>query len=156
MIRIRITDASAEYVSQICEIENAAFSDPWSYSSILSAVNDPLCRFILALDEDSDELFGYAIMRTLFEEGEVLSVAVRPDLRRKGIGRRMMKTLMCDASSRGVTKMFLEVRQSNEAARSMYTSLGFLPIGLRRGYYAKPREDAVIMRASLPQRNNEE
>jgi ribosomal-protein-alanine N-acetyltransferase len=72
-------------------------------------------------------------------------VAVLPEYRGEGIGELIMRTLMAIAKKYGAEKMTLEVRKSNYVAQNLYSKLGFEPRGIRRGYYADNKEDAVIM-----------
>lgn len=149
---LRIEKTTAGDLESICAIENASFSDPWSENALAACADDPLVRFISAFAEDSDKLAGYAIMRILLDEAEILNVAVDGGFRRRGIGREMMEHLLGAARGEGVSNVFLEVRESNTAARRLYESLGFCPIGKRRRYYIKPTEDAIVMCASLGER----
>lgn len=93
---------------------------------------------------DKGILVGFACSRTLVAdtEHEVLNVLVAPNQRGQGIGSKLMKTLL--AAKTGI--WFLEVREGNVAARSLYTSLGFSDFGRRKRYYQKPYEDAIVMR----------
>ena len=103
----------------------------------------------LALDTfvaivDGEVLVGFACARTLVPdtEHEVLNVLVAQNQRGKGIGSKLMKTLLSAKS--GI--WFLEVRESNAVARSLYKSFGFINISRRKDYYQKPYEDAIVMR----------
>lgn len=148
-MKLRIEKTTPSHLSSICEIENASFSDPWSEKALASIIDDPLTRFISTIAEDSDKVAGYAIMRILFKEAEILNFAVSRDFRRMGIGREMMDHLLHLAQTEGAEMVFLEVRESNTAARELYGSFGFSPITKRRNYYIKPTEDAIVMYASL-------
>lgn len=107
-------------------------------------VADYLSLNTLVAVMEGDILAGFACARTLVPdtEHEVLNVLVAPNQRGKGIGSKLMKTLL--SANRGI--WFLEVREGNGAARHLYKSLGFSDFGRRSGYYQKPYEDAIVMR----------
>ena len=83
------------------------------------------------------------------DEAEIANLAVEPAARRSGAGRLLLDSALGEAAARGVRTVYLEVRESNEAARSLYASRGFDEIGRRRAYYAHPREDALVLRRRL-------
>lgn len=92
---------------------------------------------------------GYAIAHHAVDEGEILNLGVAPDQRRRGIGRALIDAVLARLCDAGVRTVYLEVRESNAPARSLYASLGFAAVGRRPGYYRLPREDAVILRTQL-------
>jgi ribosomal-protein-alanine N-acetyltransferase len=83
------------------------------------------------------------------EEGEILNLAVLPKSRRKGIARCLLEEALGSIAAAGVLEVYLEVRQSNDPALSLYQAHGFRPVGLRPDYYRDPREDALVLRAPL-------
>jgi [ribosomal protein S18]-alanine N-acetyltransferase len=90
-----------------------------------------------------DRIAGFAVSRvTAPEERELLNLAVAPEYRRRGAGAGLMRSLMTGTA----TCVFLEVRESNQAARVFYQTLGFQEVGLRPGYYASPPESAIVMK----------
>ncbi len=130
-------------IPEVTAIEKESFSIPWSEASFFSELNNPasICRVALA----GDYLIGYVCASCILDEGHILNLAVRPDYRRKGTGRMLALSILKELRARGCKKIFLEVRASNTAAIRLYESIGFRMVGLRRGYYFLPREDAVIM-----------
>ena len=130
-------------LSEVCAIENAAFSLPWSRESFLSSMrnDDHIC--LTALCEN--EVAGYGVMLCSFDEGEIALFAVREDLRRSGIGSKLLETLMEKGREKGAERFTLEVRKSNDSAIRLYEKFGFKSVGVRKGFYEKPREDALIM-----------
>lgn len=140
--RMRLIDVDA-----VMEVERASFSSPWTESQIRAEV---ICRDTrscpLVLVDGTDTIVGYFIVWNIAGEMHLLSIAVHPDHRRKGYGRRMLATLLCWAERTAVSEIFLEVRQSNAAAQALYRSFGFATSGIRKGYYTDNREDAVVMR----------
>lgn len=95
-------------------------------------------------DENSGGIAGYAGAIFACDEADIALVAVKPENRRKGIARAMLKKLFEELIARGINKIYLEVRISNTNARSLYDSLGFLPVGIRKNYYENA-EDAIVM-----------
>ena len=123
-------------------IERECFSDPWNISMIESTVS--LAGFIGYVVEDNGEIVGYIGSSYIFEDGEILLVAVRGDYRRKGYAEKLILTLFETLKNRGVEHIFLEVRKSNLPAKKCYEKCGFSVIGERKRYYSDG-EDALIM-----------
>jgi ribosomal-protein-alanine N-acetyltransferase len=100
-------------------------------------------------------LSAMAVLQMAGGEAELLTMAVNPDLRRRGFGRLLLNQLIMSASSYGADAIWLEVRRSNAPAIALYRSAGFVDIGWRKGYYqtAAGREDAIMMRRSLASRS---
>ncbi len=99
-----------------------------------------------------DTIVGCAIMMQAVDEAELLEICIEPDYQGKGYGKALLQDIMASARASAARVMHLEVRLSNERARTMYEKAGFRRVGLRRGYYptlAGPREDAVLMTAEL-------
>ncbi|HRP08867.1 MAG TPA: ribosomal protein S18-alanine N-acetyltransferase [Gemmatimonadales bacterium] len=103
----------------------------------------------LAAEASGGRLAGYLLGRVVADEGEVLSVAVDPALRRSGTGRRLLATALDAMVAAGAGTVWLEVRASNLPARMMYLDSGFVVAGTRRGYYDQPVEDALILKRHL-------
>ena len=99
----------------------------------------------LLVSADGENITGFALLRCM-DDAELIRIAVRPDCRRRGTGRRLLNALTEEIHKRDIHSLFLEVRNSNKVAISLYESAGFEEVGVRRAYYAAPREDAVIMR----------
>ena len=113
----------------------------WSEASILSQLEKPDSICYVAVDEES--VIGYLAFEYIFGEGSIIELAVHPDYRRQGIARSLIQKAADDCDDLDVA--YLEVRESNIPAISLYKSLGFTEIGRRRDYYKNPKEDAVIM-----------
>jgi ribosomal-protein-alanine N-acetyltransferase len=129
----------------IVALEQEAFSDPWSRESF----HGLLSQLALVAD-DGDGVAGYIVAHWAGEESEILNLAVRPELRRHGVARRLVEEAAVRLLADGVRVVFLEVRESNEGARAFYEGLGFEQVGSRPGYYSRPREDALVLARSLP------
>ncbi len=128
-------------------LEKECFSCPWSEESFIEClINDRF--YFVGLFED-DELIGYGSLVTVLDEGDVANIAVRSDKRGKGMGRTLLTALENEAKNRSVVYLHLEVRESNAPARNLYESFGFTPDGIRKNYYQKPLENAVLMTKKL-------
>jgi ribosomal-protein-alanine N-acetyltransferase len=134
-------------VPAVARIETAAFSTPWSEETFRGLVDRSGVEFWVA--EWGDRLAAYAILWRVLDEGELANIAVRSDLRGRGIGSRLLGRMLEVARDSGIRSLHLEVRESNELAREMYARRGFKEIGVRRGYYEGPREDARVLKKSL-------
>ena len=91
------------------------------------------------------EITGYVFARALGDEGEILNVAIQPDKRGRGLGRRLLEASLAHLRGSGVRAVYLEVRASNIGGQDFYRRMGFQEIGRRRSYYDKPREDALVL-----------
>lgn len=143
----QLRPASPADLAGLVSLERVAFSDPWSEAQLAEALASPQC---LALVIDTGgSLAGYLIGRVVLDEAEILTLAVHPDHRRHGLGRRLLLAAMAWMSERGVRSVWLEVRVSNIGAQALYTGAGFTPSGVRRGYYRRPMEDALVLTRDL-------
>jgi ribosomal-protein-alanine N-acetyltransferase len=104
-----------------------------------------------AADEESagESVVGFIAARLSVDEVHINNVAVRPPFRRLGIGRALLESVFQAAARKGARTAILEVRAGNTTAQALYARQGFRTIGLRRGYYAAPPEDALVMSASI-------
>ncbi|HEX8141783.1 MAG TPA: ribosomal protein S18-alanine N-acetyltransferase [Pyrinomonadaceae bacterium] len=111
---------------------------------MLVARSTSLCN-----EERAKGVLGFIAARFSADEVHINNVAVRHDFRRCGIGGALLDRVLREASLCGVRTAILEVRASNTAAQALYRQHGFVNVGLRRGYYAEPREDALVMKAVI-------
>ena len=131
------------------ELEKLCFSRPWSRDAVRPELTDPACCWLAALADG--EVAGYAGMRTVLDEGYISNVAVSPALRKRGVGMALVQALQREGKTRGLSFLTLEVRVGNREARRLYERAGFREVGLRPGYYEKPREDALLMTYDYPE-----
>lgn len=134
-----------EDVSQIHEIEKLCFAMPWSEESILHDVKENVVARWLVMDDGAGNVLAYAGMWFVLDEAHVCNVAVHPDHRRKGYGKKIFEALEKLAQDNSMSMMTLEVRRSNIAAQNLYHACGFLDVGYRKRYYEDNKEDALIM-----------
>lgn len=128
-------------------IEQAAFTDPWSARDFRECVASEVVFLVAATP---DGVAGYVIAQDAADEGEILNLAVVPARHRAGIGRALVEHVLAALGKRGAERVFLEVRESNAAARALYGLLGFQEVGRRSRYYRRPVEDAIVLRAAIP------
>jgi ribosomal-protein-alanine N-acetyltransferase len=134
-------------IDEIMVIEDKSFPAPWTRESYLELA--PLDTISFFVVKHEKRVVGYMLYQTWTSEMELHTIAVEPGLRRRGIGRLMIEHLMSDAISRGVSRVFLQVRPSNEAARALYKAFGFYVVGVRHRYYRDNQEDALVMRCDV-------
>ncbi|MCD7744971.1 MAG: ribosomal protein S18-alanine N-acetyltransferase [Lachnospiraceae bacterium] len=135
----------ASDISAVAGIERETFSLPWSEKGFRDTLHQDYSVYLVAKMEENAEIVGYCGLLQSLDTAELLNVAVRRDQRGRGIGYAMLLRLMELGRERGIRRFTLEVRKSNEAALQLYKKLGFSPAGIRRRFYEKPVEDAVIM-----------
>lgn len=136
----------ADRAARLADVHAEAFPAPWD-AAALEALLDQDGVFAL---EDPD---GFILLRAVADEAEILTLAVRPAARRRGLGARLVSEGGTAAAARGATRLFLEVADDNAAALALYARAGFVGAGRRPGYYARPdggRQDALILALNLP------
>ena len=142
-----ISNVTADDISEINLIEQTSFTDPWTAEGLHDALSDALGIFLKATDENG-QLTGYIIGSCDGFSGYIEKAAVLPSARRSGTGTALLaafrKRLPPEAES-----ISLEVRHSNKPAIKMYEKYGFEQIGIRKGFYSSPTEDAIVMVKNL-------
>ena len=141
--RMLIRPMTEEDLVQVETIEQESFSVPWSFDAFKSTLAREDTLYLVAVEDET--IVGYCGMYISFDEGEIPNVAVKECFRSRGIGEKMLSSLLSRAGERGVCSVFLEVRKSNEAAMRLYEKAGFEKAGIRKNFYEFPKEDAVIM-----------
>ena len=146
---LAIRPARRDDVDAIADIEKRAFSDPWSANSFRALFGNPLVTFAIAEDAITGRVLGYVVAWFVLDEAEIANLAVSGEARRAGLGARLLDFALAAADQRQCRVVFLEVRESNAAARALYASRGFEVAGRRSKYYRKPVEDALILRRGM-------
>jgi ribosomal-protein-alanine N-acetyltransferase len=143
--RFDIREATRADAADVAEIEKLCFTPPWSLREILREIEEnESARYVVCADER--RVISYAGLWAVLNEGHITNVAVHPDFRGRGFGSAVLEALMeRTRRGEGLTDFTLEVRASNAAALRLYEKAGFREEGRRRGYYAEPSEDAIIM-----------
>ncbi len=148
MNNLRLVRASAEHIDDLVVVENLSFKIPWSRQSLIDEiVNNSTAMYYSALSDG--RAIGYGGMWQVLDEGHITNIAVHPEFRKIGVGSMLLSELLKEAKLRGIRALTLEVRKSNEGAKSLYRKYGFEEGGLRKAYYADNREDAIIMWKSI-------
>lgn len=129
---------------------HAATAANWTEHQYVATFSDHQHHLCLVV-ADYGAVVGFAVARMLKGEWEVENIAVAGAARRRGLATRLMGALMQQARAAGVTEIFLEVRESNYAARTLYEKWAFEPSVRRKSYYQNPIEDALVYRFSFPQ-----
>ena len=140
----RIRAMVAADLPRVLEIEVASFSTPWkdaTFRGLMRRTDTDL--YVAELD---DRIVGYSACWTVIDQSELGNVAVAHDARGQGIGGALVDVVVERVKERGAHELFLEVRESNHVAQSIYRDRGFTVVGRRRSYYAQPTEDALVMR----------
>ena len=140
---IKIRPMESQDIEAVGQLEKQCFSDPWSEKLLMDGLNSKWDTFWVAVLDDA--VIGYSNLRVLSGEGELERIAVAPDQRRLGIGRKLMEAMEDFATQNQVKAVTLEVRSQNTAALNLYKSYGFEEAGIRIRYYHDPEDDAVIM-----------
>jgi len=137
-----------EDLDEVLGIERASFSMAWSRGAFLYEMQQNRVARCWAMREDA-RVVGYLCLWEVADEVHITNIAVRPDCRRRGLGRTLLGGIMDEARQRRIRLVVLEVRPSNTEARTLYESFGFRVVGRRRGYYYDTGEDALVMEAEL-------
>lgn len=152
---VTVRPARGADLAVVAAIESQSFADPWTAEAFASALDLPHMRFFVAEEGGGDAgagepvLLGYVVALVVSDEGEIADLAVAPTARRRGIGGLLLDRVAAEAEQLGIRALYLEVRESNVAARALYQSRGYAPVGRRRGYYQSPTEDALLLRRDL-------
>ncbi len=145
---VTIRPATAGDLGRVGDIEQASFTDPWSRQSFRALLGNNRVLFAVA-QSGAGEVVGYVVIWFAADEGEIANLAVSPTERGKGVGAALLDAALVEARSRATREVYLEVRESNAAARGLYEGRGFSVVGRRRKYYRHPEEDALVLRRVL-------
>lgn len=144
---IDVREITLQDVDRVCELENAIFSDAWSKKALKESLEQENALILGAWKDE--HLCGYLIVYFAVDEGEIVRIAVDASCRRCGVAGHMLLNLENVCEEKQVNKLFLEVRESNQTAIDFYKNNGFCEDGLRKNFYTKPVEDAVLMSREL-------
>ena len=136
-------------LAAVAQLERTCYSDPWPTNAFATLPDNPRVFFAVADSAVQKSLDGYVVAWFVLDEGEVANLAVAPRARRQGIGSALLDAAIRESVDRGVSNLYLEVRESNQSARRLYASRGFEEVSRRKGYYRSPVEDALILRRTL-------
>ena len=136
-------------IPQVAALDDLSFADPWPQGSFeyeLKANDYSLC--LVAEDPDAAEgrtIVGALVIWLIVDEAHIATIAVHPNYRHRGVGRRLLAEGLLQAADRGAVKSLLEVRSGNTEALHLYYGFGFKAVGLRPNYYQAEQEDALLL-----------
>ena len=137
---------TAAHLGAVAELEEVCFADPWSEKALELLTTDEAYGAVCSVE---GRVIAYGgVLWTPFE-GQITNIATHPDARRQGMGAAILEHLIAQATLRGCEQLSLEARVSNVPAIALYERYGFVKMGLRRGFYKHPTEDAYVMCLSL-------
>lgn len=137
----RVRTMEAGDLEAVLMLESASFSEPWPAAMFVDELSRRSRRYFVF--EEDGTVTGYGGLLVAGDDAHVMTLAVDPAVRRRGVGARLLLALIDASIDAGARHMTLEVRESNSAARDLYAAFGFEEVGLRPGYYRS--EDAVVM-----------
>ena len=141
---IHILKMTTEHIKQVHKIEEDCFSIPWSEKSFYDELTKNKMAIYIVAKED-DEIVGYGGMWHVINEGHITNIAVKKQHRKKGIVTKIINALIEIAKEKEMIGITLEVRVSNDIAKSLYKKSGFIIEGIRKEYYDDNKEDAIVM-----------
>lgn len=150
--------AGQDDLSALHDLERRCHTHPWNLRHFESAFRESGTRLTVLRRPERLRLTdrgieGFCVVQVAAEEMHVHNLVVRPESRRQGLGRRLLDDALRWATETGTRQVFLEVRQSNWAAMALYRAAGFDAVSVRRDYYERPREDALVLRREVASGN---
>lgn len=148
--RISLLWAVHGHAADIARLHAGMFESPWGEAAIAALLAHPGSVALIATQGSPIDVAGFALAQVAADEAEILTIGVAETARRHGVGRRLVDGILRAAGRAGAKTVFLEVADSNTAARALYAKTGFAEIGRRKGYYARtsgPPEDAITLKA---------
>ena len=144
-----LKEPTKELLDELYAIEVSAHKAPWTFDGIAESFNGNIVVGCFL----EQKLVGFAVMQTVMDESELLTIGIMPKFQGQGLGKRLLAASLLEVKKLGANKCFLEVRVSNLPALCLYEKTGFKKTGIRKNYYVKtektPTEDAYTMMADL-------
>ena len=136
---------SPSQIDDVIAIEEASFTNPWTRQMYLAELERPGLSFCYLARNPDHQVVGFCSFWRVVDELHINNLAVVPEQRRAGIATALLRYVLTEGARLGAVRATLEVRNSNEPARLLYERMGFSVAGVRRAYYTKPVEDAIIL-----------
>jgi ribosomal-protein-alanine N-acetyltransferase len=137
--------ASPHQIDDVLSIEEASFTNPWTREMYLADLENRGISSCFLAQDDAGRVVGFCSVWRVADEIHINNLAVKPEFRRMGVATALLNHALREGGRFGARRATLEVRRSNDAARQLYERLGFVVAGIRRGYYTKPVEDALVL-----------
>lgn len=137
-----VTEMTAEHIPQTASLEKECFSQPWSENALSAELEKEDSHFLVAVSDG--ELYGYIGVQEIMGEAYITNVAVFGNRRKNGVGKALVDAACEGAAKRNCEFITLEVRESNLGAISLYEKAGFEKVGVRKNFYSRPTENAVL------------
>jgi ribosomal-protein-alanine N-acetyltransferase len=136
---------SLEQIDAVLAIEEASFSNPWTREMYLAELENPGVSFCYLAYDAEGRPIGFCSFWRVLDELHINNLAVVPEQRRTGVASALLAFVLKEGAGLGARRATLEVRRSNDPARYLYEQFGFTVAGVRRGYYTRPVEDALVL-----------
>jgi ribosomal-protein-alanine N-acetyltransferase len=146
-LEVVIGPMKRRHLRGVLRIEGKVYPRPWSMGLFMSELAYRSSRVYLVVRSGAT-VVGYGGVMLVTDDGHVTTLAVDPSWHRHRIGTRLLHALATAAIERGAKNLTLEVRAGNLPAQELYRAFGFAPAGIRKGYYAETKEDAIVMWAN--------
>lgn len=144
-MNITISEMQKIHIQEVADIEKEAFSIPWSKKAFEESMQYEHALFLVAKDEEKNKIIGYVGLYKVFNQGDITNIAVLKEYQGRGIGKMLMNAIIKKAKEREIDDIMLEVRESNQKAITLYEKTGFASAGIRKNFYEKPVENAIVM-----------
>lgn len=141
-----------DHLGEVMEIERLSFPTPWSKQFFVNELKYGIASLFVAVVPEKgghERVVGYIVCGQVLDEVHIQNLAVHPRFRRKGVATRLLTYIFNHFGERGVSSFYLEVRSKNPPALNLYKKMGFIPIGVRKGYYSDTKDDAIVMKLEL-------
>lgn len=148
-----IRKAHFEDIGSLVEIENDSFSTAWNRANFIARLETHDHVFLVS-EMENGEISGYMSLQFVLDEGYIINVATHSKYRRQGIADELIREMEAEAIELNLAFMTLEVRETNTPAINLYKKHGFSEVGLRKNYYDKPKENAILMTKFLSEVEN--
>ena len=134
-----------EGLDDVLALEEASFNNPTTRDWYEAELKRPEVCFIYVLRTPEEPVAAFCAFWLVVDQAHINNLAVRPELRRRGLGTQLLDALVAEAAHLGATELTLEVRRSNEPALRLYERAGFERAGVRTNYYTNPIEDGLLL-----------
>jgi len=141
-VQIEIVAMDHDHIDEVIDIDVEVYPKAWSRRLWHRELADPTRTHLVA--SDAGVIIGHGGIMHVLDEVHLTTVAVAPDRQGSGLATRLILALLDSATAAGSTAITLEVRAANRRAQRLYSRFGFVPSGVRRGYYSDPADDAII------------